>query len=318
MPFYVALLILCSVNASSVFASEIREPLGASELTPFAQIYPSNSMPGWASQWRILVDYELANTQIYETRSGESLALDLEYEQRSVSFERRFADTWLLSFRIARGAYGGGSTDGFIERWHDTFGLPNGSRDDFPQDRIALKYARNGVSSFDITRSQSGMLDSQVQISKQVSQSQSLSVWATLPTGDDSNWLGANGSSIGLAWSYRSDIGDRASWFASVGGQSLSSVRARGVPTKDAAARFSAGAAWSVGPNLALKLQVHGHTAFYDSNLGPLGDDALILVMGGSVRLTDDWLLNLSVTEDIAVDASPDVGLHLGLAWRSR
>ena len=310
-PFAAVLAFSGSVHAG------LLDPLAVSELTPFAQIYPANRVSKPSEDWTISLEYALANTQIYETKGGESVALDLEYEQRSVVFERSFADTWAVAVTLGRTAYREGSTDGFIEDWHDTFGLPNGSRDKYPQDLIALQYIRDGRQAMDIRSSQSSTMDSQIQLSKSLSESQSISLWATAPTGDEQQWLGADGVNLGVAWSYTSAFSDKGSWFASLGGMRLADAPSPLVQNKDYAANFALGGAWALNESVALKLQMHGHTAYYDSNLGPLGDDALILVMGGTLRLSEEWLLDISVTEDLAVDASPDVGLHLALKWQS-
>jgi hypothetical protein len=42
-----------------------------------------------------------------------------------------------------------------------------------------------------------------------------------------------------------------------------------------------------------------------------------MLGMGGSILLGRQWQLDIMVSEDIAVEASPDVGLHMRLTWRS-
>ena len=317
MPLFTCLIILLLLSTPNAEANDILTPLQARELTPFAQIYPRSLVTNRDDDWRISIDYELANTQIYETKGDESVALDLEYEYRGVVFERGFADTWALAITLGRGAYSEGSTDGFIEDWHDTFGLPNGSRDKYPQDLIALQYVRGAQQAMDIRTSQSSMTDTQIQLSKSLSESQSINLWATAPTGDEQQWLGADGVNVGVAWSYTSAFSDRGSWFASLGGMRLANAPTPLVQNKDYAASFAFGGAWALNELVALKLQAHGHTAYYDSNLGPLGDDALVLVMGGTLRLSEEWLLDVSVTEDLAVDASPDVGLHLALKWHS-
>src|SRR5690606_29732718 len=75
----------------------------------------------------------------------------------------------------------------------------------------------------------------------------------------------------------------------------------------------SAGVSWAAGDNWRLKAQLEAHTAFYDSALKELGDDSLQLVLGGSVRLTPRWLLDLAISEDLAVDTAPDVVFQLAL-----
>ena len=62
-----------------------------------------------------------------------------------------------------------------------------------------------------------------------------------------------------------------------------------------------------------MKLQLDAHSAFYDSGLTELGSDAAQLIIGGALRLSDTWVLDLAVSEDIAVDTAPDVVFHIGI-----
>ncbi|WP_438985366.1 DUF3187 family protein [Aequoribacter sp.] len=305
------------VGAPGLLHADLRDSLDVPELTPFSQIYPAHRSFDATDAWQIALQYDLANTQIYETKADESMALDLEYERRSITFERGFGEDWAISISVARGAYREGSTDAFIERWHDTFGLPNGARDKYPQDLIALRFARAAESAIDIQESQSALLDTHLQVSKRLNKKHSLGVWATVPTGNEKRWLGADGVNLGVAWSYTSAFSDMGTWFASIGGMKLADSPSPLLRNKDFATRFTLGGSWLLNESAALKLQMHGHTAFYDSDLAPLGDDALVLVMGGTVRLSEEWLLDISVTEDLAVDASPDVGFHMRLTWHS-
>ena len=75
----------------------------------------------------------------------------------------------------------------------------------------------------------------------------------------------------------------------------------------------SATAAWQAMPGLSFKLQLDGHTAFYKSDLDQLGSHSLQLTMGGTAKLSRDWLLDIGVVEDIAVSTAPDVVFHIGL-----
>ena len=62
----------------------------------------------------------------------------------------------------------------------------------------------------------------------------------------------------------------------------------------------------------ALVAQVDAHTALYrDSALVQTGSYSAALSFGGSFRLDGDWRLNVGLTEDLHVNASPDIGFHL-------
>ena len=65
---------------------------------------------------------------------------------------------------------------------------------------------------------------------------------------------------------------------------------------------------------IAFKLQLSGHTAFYgDSDLSPVSGNSLLLIVGGTLGFSPRTSLDIGVSEDLSVDAAPDVALHLAL-----
>jgi hypothetical protein len=73
------------------------------------------------------------------------------------------------------------------------------------------------------------------------------------------------------------------------------------------------GFGWQPLAHLALKLQFDGHTAFYNSAIDQLGDFSVQLLMGGTLGIPGDLLLDLAVSEDLIVGTAPDVVFHFGL-----
>jgi len=86
---------------------------------------------------------EVANTSLYEPSlcgEGCSLALDGETTRLAIGARRGFGDGWEASVTLPLLRHGGGFLDSVIEGWHAAFGLPNGDRDRFPQDRLRYRY----------------------------------------------------------------------------------------------------------------------------------------------------------------------------------
>jgi hypothetical protein len=76
----------------------------------------------------------------------------------------------------------------------------------------------------------------------------------------------------------------------------------------------SVGGGWSPASWIGFKLQLDGHTPFYGgSSLPELSSNSLQLVMGGTLGLSRSTVLDLGVTEDVAVNTAPDVVFHLNL-----
>jgi len=79
----------------------------------------------------------------------------------------------------------------------------------------------------------------------------------------------------------------------------------------------AAGIGWSPADVIAFKVQMDLNTACYrDSNLDELSKTALMVTLGGTVRLSGDYLLDIGLSEDLAVATAPDVTFHLGLSAR--
>ena len=75
------------------------------------------------------------------------------------------------------------------------------------------------------------------------------------------------------------------------------------------------GLGWGPAEWITFKFQLNGSTAFYHgSSLDELSKNSLMLVTGGALKLPGDYLLDIGVSEDVAVATAPDVALHLGLS----
>jgi hypothetical protein len=73
-----------------------------------------------------------------------------------------------------------------------------------------------------------------------------------------------------------------------------------------------AGVGVQVWRGLSLKAQIDAHTAVYDSDLDYLSD-AVVLTVGGDYLFQSGWRLDLGVSEDLAVEHSPDVVFVAGI-----
>ncbi len=67
---------------------------------------------------------------------------------------------------------------------------------------------------------------------------------------------------------------------------------------------------WQVWRYIELKVQLDYHTAFYDSGLDQLGT-SLQLLGGGTAKLPGDMFLDLGISQQLATDATSDVGFYL-------
>jgi hypothetical protein len=307
----VPLLVPCGVLAAPLEAISVRD------LSPFSLSHPVLNTHARPSAFQISFDYQLANSQYYKTLGDDSIALDAQTELATFSLSAPINDKWSYSIEASYADVSGGFSDSFIESWHDTFGLPNGSRDKYAQDLMRLQYQRDGLLLVDESEAFSGLTDAQVAFKYALSEDSALNVFVNLPTGDGDTLLGSDVIDLGVSWQgiHTSESGWRTS--TQVGVIALGDKGLLEAEARTAAAFGQVAFAWPVSEQVVLKLQVDAHTAYYDSPLSPLGKNAVMLGMGGSVLLGRQWQLDIMVSEDIAVEASPDVGLHMRLKWRA-
>lgn len=76
------------------------------------------------------------------------------------------------------------------------------------------------------------------------------------------------------------------------------------------------GCGWSPVTPLTLKLEIFGSTPlFRESAMTAIAGAPLVLVMGGTLSLSDTMVLEIGVSEDIHVESSADVALHAGVRY---
>lgn len=91
----------------------------------------------------VRVTVNVAN-QSTDDRSGtERLVLDGETRLARLAFRRGFAKNWELGADFPYVQHEGGSLDGFIRAYHDTFGFPPSNRKEVPTDRLLYAYLRD-------------------------------------------------------------------------------------------------------------------------------------------------------------------------------
>lgn len=308
-----ALLLTLASHASA------HEPLASRDQNPLIRgLYlpvPSDDAPADGSLIQRFV-LTLSNTTTLETEGGESLHVDGE------SLELRWLLAWRpvervrLRFTVPVVHYGGGTLDHAVDEWHDLLGLSDGARAQVPSDDFTYRYAM-ATGAVQMTDSGAALGDSALEAGWLLTEStrRRLSLWVGMeaPTGDEARLTGND------AW-------DAAAWLE---GDMTTSKRMRlagrlGVVRPGSAAPLplaprdwvafgSLGAAWDLGPSLALAMQLDAHDGMLaDTQLRFLGP-ALQLTVAAQYRSANGWSLHFGIAEDLYVGASPDVTFQLGV-----
>ena len=327
----VQVLVILAVILSSVPGQAIEiQPFRTSNRSPLVQIYGLPAAERSAllagGQWEGTLSYDLASNYTRHASGTESIILDGETSRLNLALRHGLSVGWEIGVDIPMLWHRGSFLDAFIEDWHSFFSLPQGGRDHAPHDRLAYHYERSSRTALNLTDATEGLGDVSFSLGRQlVSQnsgrdSVALRVTLKLPTGESDRLLGSGSTDLALSLSAATQRpgpgGDWALW-GNIGLLAMSDGDVLQNQQRNLAAFGTGGLGWAPADWIAFKVQVDGHTPFYDdSDLDEVSTPAAQLTLGGSLSLSPHTQLDLGVTEDIVVATAPDVVFHLALRHR--
>lgn len=317
-------LLLAAAAPAISQAAGLLDPYASANRNPFVQIYGLSTAHSAeliaAGAFSTDLQLEVSNSFTEHSKAMEQIFIDGESQRVNLQFRMGVLDGVELGLDIPYLQHDGGSLDGFIDGWHKFFGLPDGGRPAYPRDQLRFYYERNGQVLVDLTQSQSGIGDVSVsagyQLSNAATRQWALRSQLKLPTGDADKLLGSDSTDLAVAL-HVSDQSLLADYGVVLHGGAgvlwMDKTRLLNDLREDWVLFGSTTLAWQASDNVSLKLQLDAHSAFYDSALRELGSDSAQLIMGGAVRLSDRWVVDLAVSEDIAVSTAPDVVFLIGI-----
>jgi hypothetical protein len=287
-------------------------PLATRDQNPFLAGFglpaplPSDveQLPAWDAQ------FNWASDAIAQNDGSEHLTVDAETKELRLVLAYQWDDRWAMRVQLPYREISGGSLDSFIDDWHDWFGLPEGIRPLQPHDRLLIEYSQSGVQRLHLTDEVRGFGDASIDAGYQAfaTDQSKLMLWTSikLPTGDAERLTGSGAVDASIAAALNHRFASRWEVAAQLAATRLGNGNLPGREQKDFVMSGFAALTFNVTPATELTAQIDAHTAAFDSNLHFLGE-AQILTLGGAHRFRSGWRLELGVSEDIAVDASPDV-----------
>jgi hypothetical protein len=306
------LLLAASSAAADPFAVRDQNPLLAGFGVPSAMPARFAATGGWS----LGADLHWGSTALAQQRGSEILLVDAETREARLTLQGALTERIALQLQLPYRYTGAGNLDGFIDTWHDVFGLSEGARSALPSDQLNVSYTRAGSSLLNMTSSRGGLADVQAALGYEMTASAAtaLTAWLSikLPSGDADKLTGSGATDVALLLAGQHRLDSRWSVF----GQAAVTWLGDGefIPARQRSVVWSglAGLSWQAWRGLSLKAQVDAHTAAFDSELDFLGQ-AIVLTVGGNYRFVSGWQLDLGVSEDIAVEHSPDVVFVMAL-----
>ena len=277
------------------------------------QALPTNASLVNSSQSKWNTSLIITNTLNTESNSNESIYLDYESYRFNLSYQYGLSENWNIKFDIPLVHTTGGVFDSAIDDWHAFFGLERGNRPYVDDNQLQVYYGYKDQTQIDLTESSTTIGDIQLAIARTLKQdnSSSMSIWAAvkLPTGDE-GYLSGSGAADISAW-FAMNQAISHNWFLNfnAGAVVLGQDNFDGIPLAEYTVYGHAMLNWLLTDGFSLKLQLQGHSSYYDeSQLTILGDTAF-LIFGGTIEINQCQQLDIAMSEDIIVDASPDASL---------
>lgn len=273
--------------------------------------------------WRVDVLWELGSHFTTATSARESVVFDGETMTLLAAIEYGISEDWALSLELPAMRHAGGFLDGFIDQWHDWFGLPDGGRDGAPKDRLLMHWDVDGEPRLHLTDSHTGLGDLRLGLARSLHRSPArdlvLRLDLELPTGRASRLTGNGGVDVALGL----NLVERAALSALGLGShvTLGLLRPGGDDVAGSRLRHWVGygswtLVWPLTPRLSLKAQLDAHSALMRTDLKQVGGWSVQGGLGGAWQFSPTLALEFAVYEDLRVGTAPDVSFQFALRGR--
>lgn len=253
----------------------------------------------------------------------ESVLIDGETTTVAARFERGFGAHWAGSIELAGMHHGGGVLDGFVDNWHDWFGLPEGGRDAVPRDRLRMVWDAEGQRRLLLEDSHTGSGDLRIGLARSLHQSAArdlaLRLDAELPLGRTSRLTGSDGVdlALGLSLTERSALaGFGLGTHVTLGILRPGADDLLGERLREVAGYGHWTLVWPLTSRLTLKAQLDGHTELARSDLKQIGGWSLQGGLGGAWQVSPGLALEFAVYEDLRPGSAADVSFQVALRGR--
>lgn len=269
----------------------------------------------------ISVDYN--SIYVDEQSRDWSALIDMEMTVLELSLVYGLTKRFSIGAQIPFVSMSNGFMDGFLENFHDAFGLPNYGREDRPENSFAYRMSEDGRSWLDSDSEDFRWADMTVSGRMRLFTTGSSTRWSgtllasiKLPIGDEELGYGSGRCDGGLFLPTQWE-GRQWSLYLMPGYIWHSDPETEGA---DVSARNSfgmfAGLGYASSERWNWFLQVnYSSSPVEETDISIFDDGAVELTLGFRRRLNENWAIEFAFCEDIFTRSAPDFNLHLGLVW---
>ena len=257
-----------------------------------------------------------SNIATTDTTGQRSYTLDGEVLEVRVQAEHAVGERFAVQGQLAWRQLSGGSLDSLVESWHDLFSLPNGSRNRLPEDELLIEYRSGESTLLRVDDESSGLADLPLSLGYQLTASEqgAVAAWLTIkaPTGEAADLTGSGAVDVALSLAGERRLSERWQLFGQANVAWLGNGDVLADLQQDFAGSLLAGTTWKAWRGLELTAQLEANTAVMDTGTD-IDGDAVVLTLGGRYRTDAGWAFDFGFSEDLQVDASPDIVFVLGV-----
>jgi hypothetical protein len=272
-------------------------------------------LPGSGSG-RLGATLNWSNIATTDSTDQASYTLDAEVFEVRVQGEHALGARCAVQGELAWRQTSGGSLDSLVESWHELFGLPGGSRSRLPEDALLIEYRSGESTLLRVDDESSGLADLPLSLGYQLAATEhgAVATWLTikLPTGKAEDLTGSGAVDVALSLAGERQLSERWQLFGQANVAWLGKGDVLADLQQDFAGSLLAGTTWKAWRGLELTAQLEANTAVMDTGTD-LDGDAVVLTVGGRYRTDAGWAFDFGFSEDLQVNASPDVVFLLGV-----
>ena len=296
------------------------EPFQTRNLSPPIAIF---GMPAWESvtdEQVFTATVEVANHYRLSRRGPDTLIIDGETLRTTLFYSHPIGTQWSFSAELPVLQQTGGVLDDLIDGWHSAFGLPDGGRNNRPEDDLLFQLARDGRAFFTLDDDRRGIGDLQLSLARRFGRDGGFLARAAakIPTGREGMLAGSGSGdwSITLLRPRPAMLRGRAAgYFWGVGWLDLGAPKVVAFPVEEGSLIGIVGGGLKVLPRFGIKAQIDVYSAMYDTPLEELGQNAAQITIGGWRDMGARGRIEFAISEDLHVSTAPDVVLHFAMRW---
>jgi len=300
-------------------------PIPYRSVMPLSLVFPHPSPEGAAvleagrTRFEARADY--GSVFVSDRRGSERILVDGEFSRTALAVRCGTGGRTEVGVEIPFLRYSSGSFDRFIEDWHSFFGLPQGKRDENPDNRYTVSYGNEKGTFFSADEDGFHLGDIPVTVKVGLSDPRKAAVglalrgMVELPTGNESRGFG-NGKVDGSAGVVVEKRFENLAFYSSLDEvipgtpDSFEGVRAARVTHGSLAAEYL------LCRGVAVIVQTDWQTgALTSARLREFDGPQWMGALGGAFRLGENSFLRVSMEEDFTTDSSPDFTVSTGLVW---